>query len=322
MMRVALIGIGGMGKVHFDEYMKNPDTEVVAVADVRVDMAKEKVNNENIKIYSSIDELLENEDVDMVDIATPSYLHAEHSIKALEAGKHVLCEKPMSVSLDGTAKMREAAEKSEKMLMIAHVVRFMSPYRYLKNVIDSRELGEIVHINMKRVSSIPRWSWENWMRDLEKSGGDTIDMAIHDIDFLQYIFGMPKDISGVYSKLKNDNDFISATLVYDGFTATIESGWFNCEMPFCAEYSAVFENGTLEYKGDKLYKNGEEIEIDKSDMSEVSGINIKGADGYSAEIAYFVSSILNGTKPETVTPESSENSIRLAKEIIKNSIVL
>ena len=77
-----------MRKVSFIE-----GVEVIAVADIRTDMAKEKVSDEGISIYSSLDELLANEEVDMVDICTPSYMHAELSIKAMEAGVHVLCEK-------------------------------------------------------------------------------------------------------------------------------------------------------------------------------------------------------------------------------------
>ena len=98
MMKIALIGIGGMGGVHFNCYKNIKDTEIVAVCDVRTDMAKEKVNDEKIHIYESYDELLKNENPDIIDICTPSYLHREMSIKALEKGINVLCEKPMSLT--------------------------------------------------------------------------------------------------------------------------------------------------------------------------------------------------------------------------------
>ncbi|MBO5060382.1 MAG: Gfo/Idh/MocA family oxidoreductase [Clostridia bacterium] len=322
MIKVALIGIGGMGKVHFDEYMKNPETQIVAVADVRTDMAKEKVNDENIRIYADMDELLANEDVDLVDISTPSYMHAEQSIKALKKGKHVICEKPMSISSEDTSKMIEAARESGKLYMTAHVVRFMSPYVYLKSIIDSGELGKIVHIDMKRISAIPRWSWEDWMRDIKKSGGNPFDMSIHDIDFVQYAFGMPKSVSGVYNKMKNDNDYVISNLVYDDFTATITGGWFNCDIAFKAEYAAIFENGWVESKDGKVYKNGEEVEIGKGEVSADTGINLSGLDGYADEIAYFVSCIKNGTQPEMVTPESSEDSVKLVERILENSIII
>lgn len=168
MIKVALIGIGGMGGCHFNCYKDIENAEVIAVCDVRTDMAKEKVNNESIHIYSSYDELLENENPDYVDICTPSYMHREMSIKALEKGINVLCEKPMSLTTADTEAILSAVKKSGKIFMTAHVVRFMKAYMYLKNVIDSKELGDLLRLDMKRISSIPVWSWEDWMRNLDK----------------------------------------------------------------------------------------------------------------------------------------------------------
>ena len=226
MIKVALIGIGGMGKVHFDAYKAIEKAELVAVCDIREEMAKEKVDVEGVKIYTSFDELLENETVDMVDICTPSYMHADMAVKALEKGINVLCEKPMSVSSRDTARIMDAANKSGKLFMTAHVVRFMVPYMYLKSIIDSGELGKPVHIDMNRLSEIPVWSWENWMLDLEKSGGTPIDLSIHDLDFCQYVFGQPEKVSGVYHKLKNRNDYITSQLCYDGFSVAVTGAWF------------------------------------------------------------------------------------------------
>ena len=322
MIKVALIGIGGMGNVHFNSYKNIENAEVIAVADVRTDMAKEKVNDESIKIYATMDELLENEAPDMVDICTPSYLHAELSIKALEKGLHVLCEKPMSLASEETSKMIAAAEKSGKLFMTAHVVRFMAPYVYLKKVIDSGELGELVHLDMKRISAIPKWSWEDWMRDIKKSGGSPIDLSIHDLDFVQYAFGQPKEASGVYKKLKDNNDYITSQLVYDGFDVTVTGGWFSCTIPFRAEYTAIFKNGYVENVSGKLIKNGDEVSLEIGDTSEDTGINISGADGYTSEIAYFVDCIEKNKKPEVVTPKSSEDSIKLIERILDNSVIM
>lgn len=322
MIKVALIGIGGMGGCHFNAYKKIKDAEIIAVADVRTEMTKEKVDDENIHIYHDMQELLKNETPDMVDICTPSYMHAELSIQALEKGIHVLCEKPMSLSTNDTKRMIEAAEKSGKFFMTAHVVRFMSAYKYLKSVVDSKELGEPVHIDMKRLSVIPDWSWKDWMRDISKSGGSPIDLSIHDFDFVQYVFGQPKNVSGIYRKLRDNNDYITTELAYDKFSVTVTGGWFSCDIPFKAEYIAVFEKGYIEAAHGKIIKNGIEVELDKGEISENTGINLSGADGYADEIAYFVSCIKNNQKPEIVTPESSQNSIKLVEEILKNSIVL
>ena len=314
-MKVGLIGIGGMGFVHFNCYKKMQDVQI-AVADVRVDMAKEKIADETIPVYASLTELLANEDVDFVDICTPSYLHADLTVQALDAGKHVLCEKPMSLSTAETARMIEASVKNGKLLMTAHVVRFMSPYVYLKSVINSGDLGKPVHITMSRLSRAPMWSWENWMLDESKSGGAPIDLSIHDIDYTQYVFGEPKEISAVHHPISENNDYIVSTLKYDGFSVHITGAWYNADIPFQASYFAVFENGYVQLTGGKVYKNGVEVSLDAGETSDDTGINLSGADGYSDEIVYFMDCIKNGKIPTKVTPESSENSVRLVEKLL------
>lgn len=322
MIKVALIGIGGMGGCHFNCYKDIENAEVIAVCDVRTDMAKEKVNNESIHIYSSYDELLENENPDYVDICTPSYMHREMSIKALEKGINVLCEKPMSLTTADTEAILSAVKKSGKIFMTAHVVRFMKAYMYLKNVIDSKELGDLLRLDMKRISSIPDWSWEDWMRNLDKSGGTPIDLSIHDIDFVQYALGEPKEVSGVYHKLKNNNDFIVSELVYDNYIVTAEATWYNYNIPFEASFNAVFTNGTLCLKGGKIFKNGEEVEVTAENTAADTGINISDTDGYGGEIEYFVSCVEKNIQPQIVTPESSQASVKLIERILANSVII
>lgn len=320
-MKVGLIGLGGMGFVHFNCYKKMADIEI-AVADVRVDMAKEKIKDDSVPVYESLTELLKNETVDFVDICTPSYLHTPLAVEALNAGKHVLCEKPMSISSSESARMIKAAEENGKLLMIAHVVRFMSPYVYLKSVIDSGELGKPIHITMNRLSEAPKWSWENWMLDEEKSGGVTLDLSIHDIDFAQYVFGAPKEVYSTHRPLNVSDDYIVSVLKYDGFSVHITGAWFNANIPFQANYLAVFENGYVQLKDGKVYKNGVEVSIEAGDTSEDTGINLSGADGYADEIAYFIDCIKNGKKPIRVTPESSMASVKLVEQLTSGASIV
>lgn len=328
-IKVALIGIGGMGGVHYNCYKNIDNAEIIAVADVRTDIAKEKVDNENIKIYETLDELLAAETPDMVDICTPSYMHKEMTVKCLKRGLHVLCEKPMSLNTKDTAEVLNEAKNTDKLFMTAHVVRFMTPYIYLKKVIQDKSLGNLLRLDMKRISSIPLWSWEDWMRDPEKSGGTPVDLSIHDIDFVQYVLGTPKSVSAVYHKLNNNSDFIISNLIYDKCLITAEGTWYNYDVPFSASFTAVFDNGIVELKDNKLYQNGAEIKNDitdnqKDDNAQLKngGINIKAGDGYTDEIQYFVDCISNGNKPEMVTPESSHNSIALVEKILKNAVII
>ena len=317
-MKVGLIGIGGMGFVHFNCYKKMQGVQI-AVADIRVDMAKEKIKDDTIPVYASYEEMIERENLDFVDICTPSYMHADMAVYALGKGLHVLCEKPMSINSSEAQRMIDAKDKSGKLLMIAHVVRFMSPYVYLKSVIDSCELGKPVHVIMHRLSEAPKWSWENWMLNTDKSGGVTLDLSIHDIDFMQYVFGEPKSIEASYHDLQDNSNYVSSTFSYDGFSVQTVGGWFNAAIPFRAEYLAVFENGYVESKGGKIVKNGEEVTVTSGEVSEDTDINLSGADGYSDEITYFMDCIKCGREPMKVTPKSSMKSVALVEEILKTA---
>lgn len=319
MIRVGLIGIGAMGNVHYKAYKNIAEAKVIAVADPRLDMAKEKIGDDDVKLYANVDEMLANEELDMLDICLPSYMHKDASIKALEMGYHVLCEKPMSISSKDTPAMIEAAKKSGKKFMIAHVVRFMKPYEYLKSIVDSGELGKLVHIDMRRGSTIPSNSWENWMQDLKKSGGTPIDLSIHDIDFVQYVFGEPKEVWGTYRQLNNKSDCVVSNFTYDDFDITMTAGWYKCTKPFKAEYLAIFEEGYIESIGDDLLKNGEPVEVETEQAGDDKDLYIITDSGYENEIRYFVNCIINDTNPDKVTPESSEASVKLVERILENT---
>ena len=313
-MKVALIGIGGMGGCHYMNYKSIPEAEVIAVADVRTEMAKEKVAGTDTKVYATMEELLANEKPEMIDICTPSYLHADMAIKALEAGCHVLCEKPMTLNTADAQRVLDAAKKSNKLFMVAHVVRFMQPYAYLRGVIKSGEMGKLLRLDMKRISAIPTWSWEDWMRQTDKSGGTPMDLMIHDLDYIQSVLGMPDSISGIYHVLREDNDYAVANLMYGDTIVSTEGTWFHTRIPFDASFLAVFENGFVRLAGGELYRNGEKVDLGAAECAkEDLGINVSNADGYSVEIRYFMNCIKENKAPEMVTPDSSYNSVKLVE---------
>ena len=323
-VRVGLIGVGGMGGCHFYNYEKIKDAELVAVCDVRENVAKEKVGDRNIKIYTDYNKMIKNEDLDMIDICTPSFLHADMAVKLLKKGYHVLCEKPMTLNTRDAKRVAAIANQSEKNFMVAHVVRFMAPYRYLRNVIETKELGRLIRLEMKRISAIPQWSWEDWMRDEKLSGGVTTDLSIHDFDFVQSVLGMPDKLNSYRYQMTNNNDTVVTSMIYDGdILVTCEGTWYNTSIPFDASFTAVFQNGYVELNKGKLIKNGKEVELNKEESPKVDlGINVGNDDGYLAEMSYFVNCIKEGKKPDYVTPESSAQSVVLADLIKKKSMKL
>jgi predicted dehydrogenase len=323
-VRVGLIGIGGMGGCHFYNYEKIPNAELVAVCDVRENIAKEKVGDRNIKIYTDYNKMIKNEDLDMIDICTPSFLHADMAVKLLKKGYHVLCEKPMTLNTRDAKRVATIANESEKNFMVAHVVRFMAPYAYLRKVIETKELGRLIRLEMKRISSIPLWSWEDWMRDEKLSGGVVTDLSIHDFDFVQSIMGMPDKIEAYRYQMTNNNDTVVTNMVYDGdILVTCEGTWYNTGIPFDASFLAVFQNGYVELNKGKLIKNGEEVKLEAAKAEDKDlGINVGNNDGYLVEMQYFVNCIQEGKKPSFVTPDSSASSVVLADLIKKKAQLL
>ncbi len=318
-IKVGLVGVGGMGGCHFYNYEKVENAELVAVCDVRKDVAKEKVGKRNIKIYTNLARMLQNQELDMIDICTPSYMHKDMAIKLLNKGYHVLCEKPMTLNARDAQKVVEASKETDKNFMVAHVVRFMKPYMTLRKVIESGELGKLIRLDMKRISGIPTWSWEDWMRDEKRSGGVTTDLSIHDLDFVQSVLGMPDTIQSYRYNMKENNDTVVTNMTYGDTLVSCEGTWYNTGIPFHATFLAVFQNGSLELS-DKLYKNGVPVEAEatKSDAVDL-GINVGNDDGYLNEMQYFINCIIENKKPDYVTPESSAQSVLLADMIKKKA---
>ncbi|MBQ8409773.1 MAG: Gfo/Idh/MocA family oxidoreductase [Clostridia bacterium] len=317
-MKIVQVGVGGMGSVHFNIYKNMQDIEYAAVCDIRTDMLKQKVGDFPVRIYADYDEMLAAEKPDMVDICTPTYLHVEMAIKAMEAGAHVLSEKPMSLTAEEADKLLAVIKKTGKRYMTAQVVRFMNAYAYLRGLIESKKHGKLESLSMHRVSQTPRWSWDNWFLDEKRSGHVIMDLMIHDIDFMQSVLGEPKDIVGIYHPMTdNYSNYAIANYIYDGCSATIETGWYNYQkMSFEVGFRALFENGSLLFKDGKLTECGEAVDFNNVEKIGETGMNISNVDGYAGEIKYFIDCIKSGEDNRICTPISAAATIKLVERTL------
>ena len=148
----------------------------------------------NISLYSDLTQMLAAEQLDAVSIASPTFMHNLQSIEALEAGLHVFCEKPMALNSVDCQRMSEAAQQSGKTLQVGHCIRFWPEYVEAKEIIDSQKYGKVMAATFQRLSLTPTWSWDNCFLDGKRSGGAMLDLHIHDTDYVQYVFGMPKAV--------------------------------------------------------------------------------------------------------------------------------
>ncbi|NLG81447.1 MAG: Gfo/Idh/MocA family oxidoreductase [Bacilli bacterium] len=317
MVRVAIVGCGGMGSVHFEVYKKLPDVEIVALVDIRREKAEEKAKESAIHVYTDIDEMLTNEKVDIVDICTPSYLHKELAIKAMKMGCHVLCEKPMALSSQDALEMKKVSETKQVYYMTAHVIRFWPEYRYLERILKEGTLGKVYHAHFSRIGLKPAWSWNNWMQDEKMSGRVLFDLHVHDADFIFKLFGTPKSITPLRVDEGENICYWHNLYQYNDFFVTAEASWYDCLYPFQMAFRVVFEGGIVEYKQGKLYvyekgKEGKEIMI-VAELLEKLGLFAKG--GYENEIRYFIQCVKNNTPPAVITTDESIQCLEILESI-------
>ena len=322
MIKIGIIGLGGIAGAHIAAYKRFPEVEIVAASDGRGrDAYSFGMLRPDTPVYFDYKEMLEKEELDAVDICAPSHLHAEMTAYALEKGLHVLSEKPMALSARDAEKMTRVASKTGKVLMCAQIIRFSRPYAFLKKIVGSGELGRPVHLFFTRLSAIPRWRLGASGQNAVENGGVMLDLSIHDVDFIYSLFGEPKTVSGIYhGERKGDpNDFFTATLGYDGFSVSVNGGFYEADIAFTREFYAVFEKGDVRLCRDgTLLVSGAPVDVsDTVYEGEIKGLNIELNSCFIDEIGHFIECVKAGRNSDVAAPESTAGGIRTALRILE-----
>jgi predicted dehydrogenase len=258
MVGIGIVGIGFMGMTHFKAVVQIAAARVVAICtrskkkragdwrDVQGNFgANGGVQNlEGISTSPRFDDLICDPDIDLIDICLPSAMHASTAIAALEAGKHVLVEKPIALSVKDADRMIAAARSTGRQLMVAHVLRFVPEWVFLKQVMDGR-FGRLLTLNIQRIISLPDWS--EGIAGPKVNGGPLIDLHIHDVDFVLHLLGRPKRIASVGREADGCVLYVSTLYDYgDGATVTSRGGAVARKgRPFMQAYEACFEKATV-----------------------------------------------------------------------------
>ncbi|GIO08163.1 oxidoreductase [Brevibacillus reuszeri] len=323
-VKVAVIGAGSISDMHLQSYQHNERVELHAVVDFNEERAKEKAEKFNAKTYySNLEDVFADKEVEAVSICTWNNTHAEISIAALKAGKHVLVEKPLCTSIESALQIEEAVKESGKVLQVGFVRRYDTNAQLLKQFIDAGELGEIYYAKASCLRRLGNPG--GWFADKERSGGGPlIDLGVHVIDLCWYLMGCPKvkTVSGnTYNKLGNRANVKNLSFYkaadYDPSKNTVED---------MANALIRFENGaslmvdvsfTLHAKKEelsvKLYgdKGGAEVEPELSIISEkhdtilnispqLDKLSFDFKQGFQNEIDHFVACVLG--EKETLSP--------------------
>jgi predicted dehydrogenase len=215
MTRVGIIGIGFIGWIHWLAYHRLGGVKVVAISESIPERLAgdwrsikgnfgppgEQVDLSGINTYANLDDLLRDPEVELVDITLPTFLHADIAVRALEAGKHVFCEKPMALRLADCERMAAAAKQADRLLMIGHVLPFFPEYDWAREVIRSGDYGRVRGGSFRRIISDPTWIKDFWSP--ERIGGPMLDLHVHDAHFIRLVFGMPQEVNTA-GRLRDD----------------------------------------------------------------------------------------------------------------------
>ncbi len=330
MLKVGLIGCGYMGTMHANCYKALSDkVEVVAVADIRNDKAKELADMFGAKIYADGEDLIKAENVDFVDICLPTYLHEKYAVMAMKNDRHVFVEKPLCRSNEEAENLLKVQKETGKIVQVGQVIRFWDEYAWLKDVKEKGTYGKLISGSFKRLSPRPEWAWENWLHDAEKSGGMALDLHIHDIDFIRYLMGEPKEVKAVGLEEKEGlTEYMMTSYIYDDAVLNAEGCWsypadFRFSMAFCVRFekatvyhdSALGEFIVYPADGGKFTP-----ELSKADIGTAGSGNISSLGGYYNELKYFVELLENPSLPNIASLAEGARSVELALEGIKKAI--
>ena len=314
-IKVGLIGAGSMGKMHAEVFADLPMTELVAIADLNIERAEAVANlvGKKGKCYQNYKMIIDDNEIDAVVVATPDHLHKEPVISALQAGKHVLVEKPLATTLADCNEIVATAEKSGKVLMVNYTHRWAPPYAEAKNVIDSGKIGFPVMAYARKNDTINVIT--EWLPWLANSTPPAF-LSSHDIDLIHWFFNSEAKV--VYaqafdnilkSKKINTLDAVQAFVRFENEAiATFESCWiYPNSFPTSTDsyIEIVFEKGVIHLDRKKeIMEVADESNFTypKLSISHRVGGKLEGA--FRSSILHFIDSIIENKKPLTSGEEA------------------
>jgi len=317
-IRVGIIG-AGIGRQHLRGYLGARGAQVSAICDLDAARAGEMARESGIeaRIFTDYRALIDSGCVDAISVCVPNFLHAGVAVAALEAGLHVLCEKPLAMNARQAQAITDAATKNERVCMVSHVLRFRDDVVALKSEIEGGKIGEIYYARAfaRRISGIPKWG--GWFTQQKLSGGGPlIDTGVHILDLAWWLCGCPRPLaaSGVaYAKFGpqktglGSGGVANADGIFD--VEDLAAGLIRFEGGLSLHFEATWAihaaqderfchlHGT---NGAVLWDDAPKIINRNGDLSALSA---QGGDAWTRQMAHFIACIQNNQKPD---PDASQ----------------
>lgn len=324
-VNVGVVGLGFMGATHLKAYRKIPGARIAAICDsVRLpvdgviasdgnvgDGEAVRLDMSSVRAYKTLEELLADPDVELIDLCVPTTLHPQMTIAALEAGKHVIVEKPMARSSALARDMVQAAEAAKTFFMPAMCMRFWPGWTWLKQAVEKGTHGKALGARFRRMAQPPGWSQQQFL-DGKKSGGALLDLHIHDVDFIQYCFGRPLAVYAMgYTKLSGAIDHVVAQFeLPSGTMAYAEGSWAMAPgFGFSMTYTVNFERATADFD---LARGAEALKVFVEGQPPLV-VKCDATDGYIGELSHMIESIQTGQPPSVVSAADGLSSVELCE---------
>jgi predicted dehydrogenase len=323
-LNIAVVGLGFMGVTHLKAWRQIPSVRLHAVVDAdprkltgdlsavsgNLGSGGEQFDFSDVRGYRLFDEALADPAIDAVDICLPTFEHATAATAALRAGKHVLTEKPISLDSATAETLIREAERSGRLLMAAHVLRFFPAYEALAECLRA---GSPVRAALfRRRCAAPVWS--PWLKDPARSGGGIMDLLIHDVDFCISLWGMPQAVHARgHRDLARGIDVIHADLVYPGLgPVIITGGWHHPgHYPFSMEFTVTTDAATFDWAGTT---NDFRVYPAEGDPHSVA---LPEEDPFAAELAYFADCVIGNLPPDRCPPAQSAQAVALIERMVE-----
>ena len=343
-LKIAIIGAGGICQyAHAPAYLNMDNVEVVGVCDIVIERAKEIAEMFGAKVVTEdYKEILKIDGLDAVDICTPNYMHSVIAVDTLNAGINVFCEKPDAVSVAEAEKMKAAAEKSGKTLMVMRNNRYLGISSYLKEYIKDGKMGNIyaARCGWQRRRGIPgKGGW--FTTKAQSGGGPLIDLGVHMIDLSIWLMGNPKPVSVsgcTYEKFANSNVVDSD---HSKFGTTVDQGTFDVEdlamgfirfdngacmqIEFSWASNIEKERRFIEFRGDKSGAEWNDVDNQLKIYTEEYGSTVdilpNAKDKYQiheANLRHFAD-VLEGKAEPMFVPEQGVDMIKILEGFYKSA---
>ena len=304
---VGILGLGFMGQTHLGAYRAAAErgfaNRLVAICDADPERRRGKsaaggnigageegeilFDPAEVRAYADPEEFFADPDIELVSICTHTDTHVDLAIAALEAGKHVLVEKPVATTAAEVDRLAAAAADASTLCMPAHCIRFWPGWDWLHDRIEEGTYGAVRSAVFHRLASPPAWA-PDFYRDSARTGGALVDLHIHDADFIRWCFGEPTSVTAAGSL-----DHLTAIYRYDDGPSHVvaEGGWDHTPgFPFTMRYVVIFEDATAEF----------DVSSDSPLMlcrdGEATPVELPEGDGYVGEVSHLLERIAGGKK--------------------------